>query len=419
MATPTEEATPTENEDATDDEPDIDRPDNYRWDMQPGRNEELRRELGQYVEGSVGDVVETHPAFEYSTEPEDDDHTVDFEALKLFRDAQFDILKKHNTRGIPFERSVEAFVNQDIYEDAKTKYFQREEPEDPDRYTRERWLEAETFEESLDLAQGLLRGIILETVGLQRYGIAEQAATLREAYQRHHEFAAPLAWETNRGIQTGHDDWIIGLMHTPADDKIRAFNSFTPGSNGWHSEVQEWDVFDADGEFFHPLLFHTDEWNRQEPGPAEAKMEALATVFAIGTNEFGGFNRDATGILGNITVTTAGTKQLTRTLLEYNNLDEGVADFGAIWNLAAFAVGRFIADPTLKGVIDTVTDPDERYDDYFSGGFAFYEVDNPAVVEAVHRDRDGEYDHFGQRFEMVAEEMPTPTPPDGPGTPRE
>jgi hypothetical protein len=400
-APPTEEVTPTEDEETTDDDPDIDRPDNYRWDMQPGRNEKLRSELGQYVDEDVGPIVEDHPAFEYSTESERDDHTVDFEALKLFRDAQYDILKENNTRNIPFETSVEAFVDEGLYEDSKTTYFQKEDSEDPASYTTERWLNADTFEESLDLAHGLLRGIVVETVGQQRFGIAEQAATLREVYKRHHDYEAPLAWETNMGTMSGYDDRITGLMYTPEEDKVRAFDSFTPGSNDWHSEIQEWNTFNKDNDTFHPLLFHTDEWNRQNPGFMAAKDEAAATIFGIGTNEYIDFKNDAEGIVNNLTITTSALKQLTRTLLEYNETASDVADFGDIRDLANFAVGQYIQDPSINGVLDTAGS-DGEYARYFKGGFSFYEVADENIVKTVRQDRNGQYDNFGQAYDSIA-----------------
>lgn len=96
--TTTEEST-TANTETTEDEPEIDRPANYRWDLHPGRNDDLRDRLSKYVEDSVGGVVQKHPAFEYSTESERDDHEVDFEALKLYRDSNFDIFAQDLVSG--------------------------------------------------------------------------------------------------------------------------------------------------------------------------------------------------------------------------------------------------------------------------------------------------------------------------------
>lgn len=395
--------TEEDGEETTDDEPEINRPDNYRWDMKPGRNEELRNNLGQYVEGNIGGVVENHPAFEYSTESERDDHEVDFEALKLFRDAQFDILKQNNP-STPWEHYVEAFVNDDIEQEAKTDGFMRYDVDDPHTYTSDSWLNADSFEQSLDMAHGLLASM----VPLNEAGIGEQGAILREAFQRHQDYEAPLAWETNMGFQTGYDDKITGLMYTPEDDKMRAFDWAagdrvrTEESRRWHSEIQEWPIFNEDSDSFHPLLFHTDEWNRQDPGFMAAKDEALATVFGIGTNEYLDYNNNADGIVNNITATTGTTEQLTRTLLEYNELDDGVAEFSDIRDLSNFAVGQYIQDPNINGVIDTV-DPeeDDDYDEYFGGGFGFYEVEDESIVEEVRQDQSGEYNNFGQVYDEL------------------
>jgi hypothetical protein len=403
-ATTTEEATPTENEETADDDPDIDRPDNYRWDMQPGRNEELRNELGQYVDGGVGPIVEDHPAFKYSTDSERDDHEIDFEALKLFRDAQYDILRENNP-STPWEHYVEAFVNDDIEQEAKTDGFMRYDVDDSHTYTSEAWLNADSFEQSLDLAHGLLASMI----PLRTAGLAEQAAILREVYQRHQDYEAPLAWETNMGVSIGdgYRAKITGLMYTPEDDKMRAFDwpagdrVRTEESRRWHSEIQEWPIFNEDNDTFHPLLFHTDEWDRQNPGFMAAKDEAVATITGIGTNEYLEFKNTADGIVNNITITTSALKQLTRTLLEYNEAASDVAEFGDIRDLANFAVGQYIQDPSINGILDTAG-PDGEYDEYFQEGFSFYEVADESIVKAVRQDRNGQYDNFGQSYDKLA-----------------
>lgn len=115
---------------------------------------------------------------------------------------------------------------------------------------------------------------------------------------------------------------------------------------------------------------------------------------------------DATGIVNNITATTRATEQLTRTLLEYNTLDDGVADFEDVWELAAFAVDTFIEDPSITAVIDTLNNGK-----YYDGGFAFYEiedegkhgkaVDEGSIIDRVRSDKTGEYDNFGQVYDEL------------------
>ncbi|WP_153952655.1 hypothetical protein [Halosegnis longus] len=148
--------------------------------MQPGRNDLLREELGQYVEASVGNVVEEHPAFEYSTDSERDNHEIDFEALKLYRDSNFDILKRDSQN--PLERWVEAFVNEDLYADEKHgENFHYNDTEAPRSYSTEKWLNADTVEEALDLGHGLVL-----TIG-NPINVPEHAAVTREAYKRYHD----------------------------------------------------------------------------------------------------------------------------------------------------------------------------------------------------------------------------------------
>lgn len=400
-ATTTEEATPTENEETADD-PDIDRPDNYRWDMQPGRNEELRNELGQYVDGGVGPIVEDHPAFKYSTDSERDDHEIDFEALKLFRDAQYDILRENNP-STPWEHYVEAFVNDDIEQEAKTDGFMRYDVDDPHTYTSEAWLNADSFEQSLDLAHGLLASMI----PLRTAGLAEQAAILREVYQRHQDYEAPLAWETNMGTMTGYDDKITGLMYTPEDDKMRAFDWAagdrvrTEESRRWHSEIQEWPIFNEDNDTFHPLLFHTDEWDRQNPGFMAAKDEATLAITSIATDLFAGdllaaVDGPETNQEGYFAPTTGLAEQLTRTLLEYNKND---ANFEDVWRFSSVTEKLRLNGGNY--VLDAGEDT-EQYSGTFDGSFAVYEVEEEKVVDKVWADRAGQYDNFSQSYDELA-----------------
>ena len=404
--------TEEEEEEETTEGP-IDRPDNFRWDMVPGRNEQLRDSLGQYVEDSVGGLVEEHPAFEYSTESKRDDIAIDFEALKLIRDSNFAILAQNTAfeevgPGLSAEEYVEAFVTEDLHRIAKTELFRSHDSDAPDTYDAEAWLNADTVEESLDLGHSFIGSAVPQ----QRIGPAEQGVILREAYKQHHDFDV-LAWETNMGFETGYDDRVTGLMYSPDDDKLRAHDVSPPtqvGQRGedtdttrkWHSEIQEWNIFNEGSELFHPLLFHTDEWNRQNPGFTNAKDQALSTVFAVATAEYSGYNNDAVGILNNITATTGAAKQLTRTLLEYNQ-EENNAEFEGIWNLSATAAGKYIENPEINGVIDTVTPEEDDYDRYFGGGFGFYEVEDEEIVDEVRQDQAGEYDNFGQAYDGLEE----------------
>jgi hypothetical protein len=52
-------------------------------------------------------------------------------------------------------------------------------------------------------------------------------------------------------------------------------------------------------------------------------------------------------------------------------------------------------------VIDTVEPEDDEYDEYFGGGFAFYEVDNEEIVDTVRTDQNHEYDHFGDAYDEL------------------
>jgi hypothetical protein len=405
-----EDDTPTEGDDTPEDtttddgeegtteeeEESVNRPANYRWDMVPGRNEELRSALGQYVEGSVGGVVEDHPAFEYSTDAERDNHTVDFEALKLYRDSNFDILKQDSQN--PMEEWVEAFVNEDLYSEAKSQDFHRTDVNSPEKYSKEEWLNADSVEEALDLGHGLVL-----TIG-DPIEVPEHAAVMREAFKRYHDFDV-LAWETpNQGGVTPS-----GLMYSPEDDKIRSFDhrpsEHTRESTHYHTEVQEW-PFITEGDHHHPLLFHTDEWNRGDvDGFADAKDHLMSTVFGIATDEYLGYNDEesAAGILNNVTATTGAAEQLSRTILEYNTIDDEEVTFDNLWELASAPVGQYIEDPSFNGVIDTVESEGEDYEEYFGGGFALYEVEDEEIVNEVRNDQAGEYDNFGQVYDELEE----------------
>ena len=383
----------------------MDRPANYRWDLKPGRNDALRSELGQYINGSVGGLVETHPAFEYSTDSERDDHTVDFEALKLYRDSNFDIMAADPNYG-PMEEAVQAFVDDSLYEESKTSGFYNHDANSPTSYDSEAWLNADTVEDSLDLGHNLLVSIAHG----EDLPIVEQAVAIREAYQRHHDFDV-LAW----GVPMRDGAQGSGMMYSPDDDKVRTFNVggqwLGEESRQFHSEIQDWNVINNDGgargnpeNFHHPVLFHTDEWDREGISFEDAKDQAVEMVYSIATDTYNDFNRDALAMndapVDNITMTTGATEQLTRTLLDYNK--SGVdSDFLDIRHLANFAVGKYLQNEDLNGVIDTIEAGEDSYAEYFSGGFAFYEVDNEDIVDRVRTDQDHEYDNFGDVYDEL------------------
>ncbi|MDL0140467.1 twin-arginine translocation signal domain-containing protein [Halobacterium salinarum] len=321
--TPTsEEPTTTDTEtETTDDEPEIDRPANYRWDLRPGRNDELRSRLSQYVDAEVGGVVEDHPAFDYSTDSDRDDHTVDFEALKLYRDSNFDIMAQSQSM-TPLERIIDAFVEDGLYEDAKGEEFYNNDVNAPQSYDVEGWLNADTVEDSLDYGHSLLVSIAYNEG--QHFSMDQQAMALREAYKRHHDFDV-LAWE----VPMEMGSLTTGMMYSPDDDTVRTLNM---GDTAWqtetsrqlHAPIDDWEVTQDGAGQHHPILFHTDEWGRQGIGFEEAKTRANGMVFGIGADEQYKFSKimdtDATGLADNITMTTGATEQLTRTMLDYNTL---------------------------------------------------------------------------------------------------
>lgn len=417
--TPTKTATETNTpeqtsaREETEVTPSVNRPTEYRWDLNPFIDGELRNELAQYAEDPVGPMITGHPAFEYETETGRDDHAVDFEAVKLYRDSLFHIIAQEPDTP-PMERVVQAFVDESLYTKAKTDRFVRDSRDTPKTYDAQQWKTADTVEESLDLGHGLILSI-WSTNEVLDYD--EQGAIIREAYKRYHDFDI-LAWQVwwQRGA------FIAGMLYSPSDDKVRTFNK----GGGWsgngegqtHAEIQNWRVIadpndEARGDptrFQHPILFHTDEWDRQGTRFAEAKDSALGMIYSIATERYQTFSEkdDATGIVNHITATTRATEQLTRTLLEYNTLDDDQADFLDIWELAAFAVDTFIKDPSITAVIDTLDDGK-----YYDGGFAFYEVDDEgkhgkavdedSIIDRVRSDKKGEYDNFGQAYDELEE----------------
>ena len=396
--TPTEEDEP----ELEDEEENPDAPANYRWDLEPGRNDDLRNELGQYVD-DPGAVRQDHPAFDFSTERENDDHTVDFEALWMFRDSDFDITVNENPNSdAPLEDMVESFVDSSLYSDIKDDIY-ASDADSPSSYEEDAWLNADTVEESLDLGHNLL--ITIGRDGDVPVSTKETAVAIREAYERHHEYDV-LAWEVpmNDGALTQ------GMMYSPDDDKIRSFANFGDwygdGEAQFHVEIQDWyviedpnDVADAD-RHQHPKMFHTYEWDRQGVTFETAKDSAVEMVFDIASENYRYNNNDPVGIVNNITMTTGATEQLTRTMLDYND-SSVTAEFSDVRDLASFAAGKYMQDPELNGVIDTVEPEDDEYDEYFGGGFAFYEVDDEDIVDSVRTDQSHDYDHFGDAYDEL------------------
>lgn len=88
-------------------------------------------------------------------------------------------------------------------------------------------------------------------------------------------------------------------------------------------------------------------------------------------------------------------------MLEYNTIDDEDVSFDGLWSLASVPVGKYIQDPSINGIIDTVSSESEVYDEYFSGGFAFYEVENERIVNEVRNDQAGEYNNFGQVYDEL------------------
>lgn len=408
--TPTEEQTPTEEDETPtdeelnleDEEENPDSPANFRWDMNPGRNNNIRGQLSVFVD-NVGSVRQDHPAFDFSTERENDDRSIDFEAYRMIRDSNFEVMKNYAPNvDSPLETIVESFVDDSLYSNVKNDIY-RSHIESPETFTADVWLNADTVEESLDLGHNYL----ITLRGEEQMSTQEMAVSIREAYQRHHDFDV-LAWEVPLNDGTLKQ----GMIYSPDDDKIRSFAGFGDWYGGgeaqFHTEIQDWDVINDPStdayDLQHPILFHTDEWDRQGTSFEDAKESAKAMVFSIATEDYTSYNIDASemndAIVDNIAITKGGLEQITRTMLEYN--DSSVdADFGDIWDLAGTAVAKYLENPELNGVIDTVEPGDNSYDEYFGGGFAFYEVENEEIVDEVRNDQNHEYDHFGEVYDEL------------------
>lgn len=402
--TDTPEETETETEE-TEEEPEVDRPSNYRWDMSAWVNTELRNELGQYTEGNTNRVVGNHPTFEYSTESPRDDQPIDFAGLKLYRESSFDLLSQDPGTS-PMERIVNSFVDSSLYEEAKTNAFLKESRNAPSGYDSESWQNADSVEESLDLGHSLLVSI---ASGYEQVPYDEQAGIIREAYKRHHDFDV-LAWS----VPMRAGSFQAGMMYSPNDDKVRTFNN---GGEAWsgsgeaqsHTEIQNWRVIEdpnneARGEptnFHHPVLFHTEDWDRGTvSGFEEAKRWNADMLTGIAAESHRQLREFSEGVFDNpnFAMTTGLQKKGTRTLLEYNNTEE--ADFQNLWDLANITLMLEDYHGDSNFVIDTGVENDD-YNGIFNGNIAVYEVEDESVLEDVWADQTGEYDNFGQVYDEL------------------
>lgn len=387
---------------------DLTRPAEYRWDLRPERDEERRSELEEYVE-TAGSLVEDHPAFGYSTDTDRDDHGVDFEALKLYRERNYEQYRE--SADGPLDRFVEAF-DDDSFETAKTDEFVYAREDAPKEWDAEAWRNADSFGESLDYAHSVLISIDYQVEGL-RYGAF--TAMLREAYRRYHPTYEPLAWSFTMDVgpndheknPAGDDGKEVGLVYSPAEDELRAFaldadHELSQGSS-WqlHPKIEEWPVV-ADpttsvrsepSALDHPLLLHTESWNRQAVDFRTAKARAVEMVNHVGCDPVGPhFDRK-----GRIALTTGFTAQLTRTLLKYNRSD---ADFEYLRNLAS--VMELARDRGGNYVFDVAPESD-GYGGVFDGNFAVYEMAYDYVVDLVARDGDRKFDEFGEAYGLGAD----------------
>lgn len=376
----------------------VTRPAEYRWDLRPARDEERRTELGEYVD-DVGPLVEDHPAFAYSTEDGRDDHGVDFEALKLYRERNF--AEYDEADSAPLDDFVAAFDDEDLFETAKTDEFLRESEDDPAEWDAEAWRNADSFGESLDYAHGLLLSMDYNTQGYRHGGLT---AVLREAYRRHHPTYEPLAWSFTMDVgpddheknPSGDDGEEIGLVYSPEDEELRTFAVDTATPLGIHDRIEEWPVTadptvskqNEPSERDHPLLFPTVGWNRQGLGFHKAKARAVEMINHVGCDGVGPhFDRE-----GRVALTTGLVAQVTRTLLEYNRRN---AEFDHLWNLAS--VMEYARDRGGNYVFDVAPESD-GYGGVFDGNFAVYEVGYDYVVDLVARDAKREFDEFGDAY---------------------
>lgn len=379
------------------------RPAEYRWDLVPEHNHGRRAELEEYVD-DLGPLIEDHPAFEYATDRDRDDHGIDFEALKLFRAtnyAQYDAVTEPS-----FDQFVEAF-NDDSFEAAKTTRFLAARVDAPREWDREAWRNADSFGESLDYAHSLLISIDNELVGNRTNSFT---ATLREAYRRYHPTYEPLAWSFTMDIgprdgeqvSTGDDGKEVGLVYSAEADELRAFAlgvdpEFAQGnSRQLHPRIEEWSVVanpsvwepTEPSRLDHPLLFHTEGWNRQGLGFAAAKARVTEMVNHVATDPVGAhLDRD-----GRIVLTTGFAVQLTRTLLEYNQRD---VEFMHIWNLATVME---LARARGGNYVFDVAPESNGYDGSFDGNFAVYEIAYDSVMNLVNRDGSRRLDRFGEVY---------------------
>lgn len=377
------------------------RPAEYRWDLRPERDEERRNELSEYVD-EVRPLVEDHPAFAYGTDRSDDDHGIDFAALNLFRERNFE----QYAESVDVKEFVEAF-DDDSYEDAKTDQFFYMASDGPREWDARAWREADSFGESLDYAHGLLLSLDYAIEG-RRFG--SFTAVLREAYQRYHPTYEPLAWtfRMDSEIRTRQraEGW-IGLVYSPTDDELRTFGFETSSwfgsdeTRGLHTPIEDWaPIADPDGDpsgyrnpnaLSHPLLFHTEGWTRGWSFPA-AKTRAVEMVSHIASDPVRAHHDRE----GRVAITTGLLAQLTRTLLTYN--DNG-AEFAHLRQLAN--VMELVRDRGGSYVVDAVPEG-SGYGGVFEGGFAVYEVGYDYVPGLVSRDAERQFDEFGDVYGLGA-----------------
>ncbi|MBP1987145.1 hypothetical protein [Halolamina salifodinae] len=378
------------------------RPAEYRWDLHPEREEARRSTLSEYVD-DVGPLVEEHPAFEYDTERAGDDHGIDFAALDLFRERNYEQYAEQ----WQMDRIVEAFDDPDAFETAKTERFYAAREDAPRNWDQEAWRNADSFGESLDYAHSLLISID-HNLRDSRFG--SFTAMLREAYRRYHPAYEPLAWtfrmDTDIFATSRAKGW-VGLVYSSTADELRAFvlqpdrRIGTGGSRQLHPRIENWPVTDdPDGDrgymspnnLAHPLLFHTEGWSRRWSFPT-AKTRATQMVSHIATDPVRShYDRE-----GRVEITTGFLTQLTRTLLTYNDNDAEFAhlrQLSKVMELARELGGSYVVD---------LPPGSDGYDGVFGGDFAVYEVGYDYVLDLVARDGERQFDTFGETYGLDAD----------------
>lgn len=379
-------------------------PSNYKIDVVPERNEELRNTIENnsdeenYLEARGG-FTEQDPVFDtYSSHGAIgfDKLGVDLAALEWRHDNDYESLED-GSPGYSSEmvESLDTETGNPEIEQVKNNPILRPYPNssggrDPGQWDYEQFSSSDTLGEALDwLHPYLLNWQQMMTEGPP---ISSEdfiyAPTLEQSLEQHTDIEAH-AWDFDLDE---HGNGLIYGKNSDGTDELRVMETVaSPLTSSYNAPIEQSGYLTPDTEgfnaYWHPLRFGWDEhsnserWNFEgEKRRAASAVRSMATssgLSPVSERERGVSMEDAE----KVTTTTEYLQDFTEKLRTYNQND---ADFNQLYNQAK-VMNKLLRDAENNHVI---------FGDTENPQYAVVEDDE--VIDDIWQDEQGQYDEFNQ-----------------------